>query len=210
MFEIVNSLYGSDRITNFVALGNLLGENAHSYHSAFVIKYDNKLLEYHYTGKAIEYNELERNYFHKITDTIDPDEIPSFIAQCMNIQKKANPKYGFFYGGESYDQDGNHFSENDLGQRMTCVGFCLNVLKGFLEEDYIQFKDWTEDSHNEETYLTDFCAEHGINPNDVAPFHRRITPRELLISGFYIDLPITKAQIDIKQEEVQEYFDRIS
>lgn len=202
MFEIIRSLTESDRVTNFVAIGNLLNEEG-SFHSAFIVKNNNVLFEFHYTGRTIELTALEHDYFHKITDTIHPDEVPSFLAYCQNIIKKANPKYGFFYSGQSYDIEGNHLSENDLGERMTCVGFCLNVLKGFLEEEYIQYTDWSSDSH-EEGYLERYCEKHHIDITSVKSSHRRITPIEVLISGFYTDLPIRKILIDKKQAEVKE------
>ncbi|MCJ8163802.1 hypothetical protein MKJ04_03045 [Pontibacter sp. E15-1] len=208
MFEVVRSLFESDRKTNFVALGTMQNDS-NSYHSAFVIQYDKNLSEFHYTGSSIELEGINHDYYHKITNTIHPDEVPSFIAQCLNIIKKANPKYGYFYAGESYNSDGIHFSNNDLGQRMTCVGFCLNVLKGFLEEDYIEYSDWEENSHDEENYLEKFCARNGISPEKVAPFHRRITPKEILASGFFVSTPIKKSQIDAKLSELQEKFNSI-
>ena len=80
-------------------------------------------------------------YFHKTTLTIHPDEVPAFIVYCQQIKQKAKPIYGFFYSGEFYDKEGNYLMNKDLGERMTCVGFCLNVLKGFLEEDYIDYME---------------------------------------------------------------------
>ena len=204
-FEIVRSKVESDKISDFVALANLLNK-AESYHSAFVIQYERKLYEFHYTGTAIEFCEMNKDYYHKITNTILPDEIPSFIAQCKNIEKIAKPQYGFFYSGESYDIYGNHLSETDLGERMTCVGFCLNVLKGFLEEDYLNYSDWTSESHDDESYLETFCANNGIEISKISNSHRRITPRECLISGFFDKLPISKAYIDSKKNDVDDHF----
>jgi len=80
-------------------------------------------------------------YFHKTTLTIHPDEVPAFIVYCQQIKQKAKPIYGFFYSGEFYDKEGNYLMNKDLGERMTCVGFCLNVLKGFLEEDHIDYME---------------------------------------------------------------------
>lgn len=152
---------------------------------------------------------LSDDYFHKITDTIPPEEVPAFIAFCKNIQKNANPKYGFFYSGESYDVDGNHLSNKDLGEIMTCVGFCINVMKGYHEEEYFEYRDWGSESQSS-SYLERYCEEHNLEIVKIKPFHRRITPREFLISGFYNNLPISKKQIDKKKPEVQEYFEAIS
>ncbi len=204
MFDIVRTLKESDKKTDFVALGNLLtGET--SSHSAFVINHEDKLYEFHYTGDKIEFIPIKRDYYHKITNTILPDEIPAFIALSKNIQKKSNPKYGFFYSGESYDVDGNHLSNKDLGEVMTCVGFCLNVLKGFLEEDYLQFKDWSSKSHENPLYLDAYCKVNKLDKAKIKPLHRRINPREYLISGFFDNLPIKKSEIDGKKEDIENH-----
>ncbi len=204
-FDIVQSLKESDIVSDFVAFGNLLYETE-SYHCAFVIQYENKLYEFHYTGEEIEYSELKNDYFHKVTNTILPDEVPSFIAMCKNILKNANPRYGYFYSGESYNKEGVHLSNVDLGERMTCVGFCLNVMTGFLEEDYINYKDWSSDSHSDPEYLINFCKNHNLDIDKIKSSHRRITPRECLISGYFDELPISKEEIDSKQKEIEEYF----
>ncbi len=205
MFEIVRSLFESDRESDFVGIGNLTDEKD-SYHAGFVIRYQKKLYEFHYSGTEIEFIPLENDYYHKITDTIIPEEIPAFIAQCQNIKKKANPKYGYFYSGESYDSDGNHLNSIDRGERMTCVGFCLNVLKGFLEEDYLEYSDWTSESHKKEGYLAWYCDKYKLDSKKLQSSHRRITPRECLTSCFYNRLPIRKSDIDKKINDVNEHF----
>lgn len=204
MFEIVRTKMESDRVTDYVALGNLVNEKG-SFHSAFIINYENKLFEFHYTSSNIEYIEISRDYFHKITDTIHSDEVPSFIALCNNIMKKANPKYGFFYSGESYNIDGTHMSNSGLGERMTCVGFCLNVLKGFHEDDYIIYTDWTEESIEGTEYLKDYCLRNNLNITEMKSYLRRITPLEFLTSGFFTKIPISKMEIDGKKMEVEKF-----
>ena len=174
MFEIIRSLKESDFDKDYVAIGNLIDNDIESYHSAFIIQYESELFLFHYTGINIEYEAVNGDYFHKINEKILPKEIPAFIAYCKTIKKRANPIYGYFYSGEYYDLNGEHFGDKNLGECMTCVGFCLNVLKGFLEKDYIQYSDWTEDSHNDKDYLESFCAkyillQHRYEPH---PFHR--------------------------------------
>ncbi len=206
MFEIVRSIQESDRTTDFVAIGNLVSDDFKSYHCSFIINLKGRLLEFHYTGRNIEFSELENEYYHKISDTIISEEVPAFVAYCKSILKHANPQYGFFYSGEYYDKDGIHFGSQELGERMTCVGFCLNVLKGFLEDDYLDYSGWTEDSHDDSGYLDKFCLENGIEPAMVKEYHRRISPRECLTSCFFTHLPISKSDIDIKIVSVNDYF----
>lgn len=211
MFEIVRSNYESDINVDFVAIGNLIDNNFESTHSAFLIKYDETIYVFHYTGWEIEFKsqQADDDYYHKITETITPDEIPAFLAYAKTIKKYANPIYGYFYSGEYYDLNGEHFGDKNLGERMTCVGFCLNVLKGFLEEDYILHTDWSEESHNDSDYLEKYCAEHNIELSLIQSSHRRITPRECLTSCFFKELPIRKTQIDNNINQVNNHFSQL-
>lgn len=207
MFEIRRTLEEQDIEEDFVAIGNLTFESSQEpVHAAFIIKHNGILYEFHYTGTEIELNEVERDYFHKVTKCIHQDEVPAFIAQCNHVKAQANPIYGYFYSGEYYDNEGNFIGDNSIGQRMTCVGFCLNVLKGFLETEYLNYSDWGSESHElSESYLTRYCNRYGLNINDVRQSHRRVSPLECLVSCFYSSLPITKSEIDTKLPEVWEY-----
>jgi hypothetical protein len=205
--EIVRTLHDSVTDSDFVAIGNRL-DGTESNHSALIIQFRGTLLEFHYPGR-MELNHLQKDYFHIVTSTIPDYEVPSFISMCRNILKKANPRYGFFYSGESYDVDGNHRSNTDLGETMTCVGFCLNVLNGFVEDEYLAYWDWDHTSHPEPNYLRDYCTKYNIDMSKVQDSHRRITPSECLISCFFADLPIRKADIDSKQQEVQQHFNSV-
>lgn len=201
MFDIVRTLKETDRVCDFVAIG-YQGANFYT-HAAIIIKLDSKLYQFHFLD-GIELTEVEDDFFHKITETIDSRLLPSFYAYCRRILKNANPKFGFFYSGEYYNKAGEHFSTTNLGERMTCVGFCLNVLKGFLENDYIQYTDWDESSHIDiPNYVLEFAHEHGLNVEDIRGAHRRITPLELISSAFFVDIPIKKVDVDSKIEYVR-------
>lgn len=201
-FDIVRTLVEKDTDDDFVAIGNTLSEDKLN-HAGFVINYKNELHEFHFVSE-IEFCKAYNDYYHKIIELIPKDIVPSFIAYCKNILKNANPKFGYFYSGESYDIDGNHLSNYDLGERMTCVGFCLNVLKGFLETDYINYSDW-DNTLNDLQYLADYCQKNKINIDDVKQSHKRITPLECLTSCYFVSLPITKSQIDSRKDSVQEF-----
>lgn len=216
MFEIIKTTSEQDIKDEFVAIGAYVSnlripqlQNGTAYHSVLIIKYKNQLLQFHYTGDPtlgiLFDSNIDSNCFHKITDIIDVKLIPAFIMMCKRILKNANPRYGYFYSGEFYDINGEHFSENPIGERMTCSGFCLNVLKGFLEDDYIVYKDWDSSSHQVENYLQDYCNTRGLDINEIEISHRRISPLELLSSGYFSSIPITKAQIDSKIGSVEDY-----
>lgn len=207
-FDIVRSKVEGDINTNFVGLANLLF-GIESYHAAFVIKQDTELFEFHYTGSEICFDSIKDDYYHKRTTTILPEEVPAFIAFCKNVKKHANPTYGYFYSGESYNNQGIHQSSIDLGERMTCVGFCLNILKGFIEKDYLDYKTWDESTHEDSDYLENYCKKHNLDKSKIQNSHRRICPREYLVSGFFDVLPITKQQIDKEKTRVDELFSRI-
>lgn len=205
MFEIVRTLAESDKKINFVAIGYLPLKDGMS-HASLIIQHQENLFEFHYTSMSIEIDNVSRDYSHKISETIHPDEVAAFIAMCRNIKKKANPTYGYFYSGESYDINGIHQSSNDLGERMTCVGFCLNVLKGFLEEDYLKYTDWENDGYElYDGYLEKYCADNNVELDSVKAAHRRITPLELLTSAFFSNTPISKTHIDQKISEVEDF-----
>lgn len=203
MFDIIRSKLESDIKLDFVALG-YAQINENNSHSSIIIQRQKELFEFHYTGKNVEYKSLSNDYCHKFTATIHPDEVASFIAMCMNIEKNANPKYGFFYSGQSYDKDGNHLSNQKPGEVMTCVGFCLNVLKGFFETDYLKYQDWNKSSIEIPNYLENYCESHSLKIEEVEDSHRRITPLELLTSCFFENIPITKKEIDSKKNEASE------
>lgn len=209
MFDITRSKFESDRTTDFVAIGNILDEKGYSCHAAFVIQYKDSLFEFHYTGKDVIYDNITNDYYHKITDTIPSFLVPSFIAFCLNVLKSASPQYGFFYSGEKYNKDGSHKSDSPLGETMTCVGFCLNVLKGFHDEDYIEYSEWVGESVQSKTYLERFCNTYNLDIKTIQFEHRRITPREVLVSCFFTELPIHKKEIETKMDEIDEWFSRV-
>jgi len=198
-------------VQDFVAIG-ILNEGDIATHSAIIMKYNSQLFEFHYTGRDVRLDDLKSDFYHKITTVIPSFEIPSFLKMAQNIQRNASPNYGCFFSGEFYDQDGTHFSSN-IGQYMTCVGFCLNVLKGFLHKDYLQHEDWdhstAEGFMDKDDYFTFFIQEHNLDPNKFSKALRRITPLEMLTSSFFDDLPIGKTYIDKHKHEVKYYLQEI-
>jgi len=209
MFEIINTATEEEIEDEYVAIGCYIDENKIPYHSVLIIRFSNQTFQYHYPGFAgvgiLMKKNIEKNCFHKITKTIDKKIIPAFIVMCKRIMKTSNPKYGYFYSGEYYDNNGQHFSNKAIGETMTCAGFCVNILKGFLESDYLFYEDWSQTSYPTDDYLDKFALRHGLVKDDIAISHRRISPLELLCSGFFSQLPIRKTQIDSKTENTQEY-----
>ncbi|MEB2780765.1 hypothetical protein U3A58_10205 [Algoriphagus sp. C2-6-M1] len=202
MFEVVKSLDNSEKDHSFVALGYLIDNPIH--HAAIIIKFNNNLFQFHFTGSAIDLSPLSYDFYHKITNIIQAGEVPAFISHCRAIAKQAPPSYGFFYSGDYFDEEGVYFGNKDVGQRMTCVGFCISTLKGFLEEDYILESDWEFDPDFRPGYLELYCIRHTLNIDLVKPFWKRITPGQFLASGYFSKTPIPKALIDNKYSDLKE------
>lgn len=206
MFDIINTLTEVDIKDNFVAIGCYIDQDKIPMHSVLIIKYNNILKHIHYDSKNVLLDDIyNKNCFHKITETIDSELIPSFIVMCNRVIKNANPRYGYFYSGEYYDSNGEHFSEKVIAETMTCTGFCLNILKGFLEKDYILYNEWNTPSYPTKEYLERFANHFKIEKDKISESHRRISPLELLCSGYFSSLPIKKHQIDLKIDETSDY-----
>lgn len=206
MFEIINTLNEKDVKEDFVAIGSYVDGDKVASHSVLVIKYKDQINHIHYTGYNILFDEVyDDRCFHKITDTIKPILIPSLVVMCRRILKKANPKYGYFYSGEYYDFNGDHFSEKEISETMTCSGFCLNILKGHLEEDYLVYKEWNTPTFPTAEYLQSYAEHHKLDIDKISESHRRISPLELLSSAYFSNLPISKSQVDSKVDQTEEY-----
>lgn len=211
MFEIVNTGIDSDVKEDFVAIGTYLNEEKEPYHSVLIIQYAGVIQHFHYTGEALLLDNIYNTHcFHIKTGVVNKALVPSFLAMCRRILKKANPKYGYFYSGEFYDVNGVHFAENNMGEVMTCVGLCLNVLKGFLGRDYVSYEDWTDTSTVPTDFLEYFTNRYGLDINKISKLQRRITPTDMLCSAYFKKVPISKSEVDSRSDEVLEYLKNYS
>jgi len=195
LFDIVQTVNATDS-HDFVALGSNFG-GSYPYHSLLVVRYSEMLRGFQYFGTANEIDNIPNDCFHTIMSHIQKSDIPAFIAHCKNVIKNASPEFGYFYSGDEYDQNGVHFSNFKGQQRMTCVGFCLAIIKGFIdEEEFINYTDWNQASLENE-YLTKFCEENNFNISDIESHARRITPLDYIACGLVQgELPIRKKSID--------------
>lgn len=209
MFDILNTLTEENSQKEFIAIGSYITNTGVPYHSVFIIKYENRLYQFHYTGREISFDEnIDPLCFHKVTDTIPSALLPSFIMMCKQVLKKASPRYGYFYSGEYFDMNGNHFSDKAIGETMTCAGFVLNVLKGFLENDYLDYSEWASTTHDVNNYVEDYARRFSINSTEIQISHRRISPLDLICSAFFVNLPIPKSNIDSMKPTVTYFFEQ--
>ncbi|MDB4921215.1 hypothetical protein [Mucilaginibacter sp.] len=187
-----------------------------SQHAAIFIRYNGESQMFHFTGKNVMIEDvlsLDEAYYHKRLDFIDPILLPAFLAQCELVLEKAQPKFGYFYDGALYNANGDFLSPSAFPEYMTCVGFCLNVIKGFLsDQDYFTYTDW-DSTTLDESYAINFVEKvkedyPDINLADFKANLRRIFPIEFLSGAFADDLPVAKSFINNIKLDVQDILER--
>lgn len=197
--------------SDFVGVAVYIDKDGVAHHSGLVIAYQGNYNLFHYTGSDVEFNDnVTRAFIFKKLKFVSKEEVSAFYAHCLVIQQNANPTYGYFFTGDYYDKDGKYFSQSGLEEYMTCVGFCISVIKGFIEaEEYFCNEDWTED--NVPTWFFQFFINQlrEQDPNRIIDENlfkkhlRRISPTEYT-TGAYLDIPVRKKQVDEIVESVRQ------
>lgn len=189
---------------NFVGAAVELDKDGQAVHSGIVIFYKNNYRLFHYDAKNVSL--LESNdpnwkskdwYFHKTIESISEYEIEAFLGWCRDIKLNSSPRYAFYYDGLSkYDISGKFISPTVKGEFMTCVGFCLNVINGFIEdESYLDSTTWPITEETEQDRFEDFIEDLRkqnikFDLNVIKLGFKRITPSEYLSSAFLSKKPI--------------------
>lgn len=213
--EIDKELIQSDNPNlpeSFVAAAVKVDNAGIAHHAGLVISTSGKYYLFHYTGEIVILDIVPNGkwYFHKNLSFITNEEVLAFYAHCKIISTKANPSYGYFYSGSYYTEEGQYFSESGIPEFMTCVGFCINVVLGFIESDeYFVYSDWSEDSvknahgvfANHIDYFNWFISQPNVQGQniDIQLFKenlRRINPAEYVASAYLEIIPIRKKAID--------------
>lgn len=190
---------------NFVSAAVLLDDNNNPTHAGIIVNYQNTAHLLHYTGSEVLLENVNTICYYNPFSFIKKGLVKSFLAHCSVVRKEARPHYGYFYCGSNYDSEGNFQSPGDMPEYMTCVGFCINVIQGFLEgESFIEYNDWTAEGNlgRHEGYINDFLQKVvSDNPNiDISFFRanlRRIYPVEYFAASYVNSLPVRKASTDI-------------
>lgn len=188
-------------------------------HSGIFIRYNGEGHFFHYTGRGIFLTEVtddELLLFEEFTKV--KAYIPSILAFFKRVKRTSKPKYCYFYAGALYDQDGKLKQAHVIPEYLTCVGFCLAVLKNILlGQDLIKYSDWPA-GHGidglKKDYVERFFTEN-IQPNHpeitIEQFRegiRRITPLEYFTASFSTTIPVAKSFTDANQQEVKEAIKR--
>lgn len=200
---------------NFVAITVTLNDLGQASHSGLLISYNKTTYHFHFDTADVLLLQVDlklaKNVYHKKLEIIDRQLIASFLNHCKIIAKTAMPQYGYFYGG-SYYENGIYHSNNNTPQLMSCVGFCINVITGFIEEKkYIEFLDWQPVTDKAEKWFNTFVVElqkkyPKLDVNALKNDFRRIKPSELISSAYFNMLPIRKVQTDQVNLIVEEVF----
>lgn len=206
---------------NFVALGSNVNMDRFCYHSIIIICYNRKLMFFHYSGEKVELIDAEhtQEIYLKKLDIIHEEEVVAFLGFCEELSLiGVHPKYGFIFNDSFYNPfDKISFLKKAKYDITTCSGFCIKVIRGYLynNPEYIFLKDWTLESYNKApenlknymiTVLNNYAIENNTTLENLFTLEeiKRITPLELLISGFYNELPIRKESIDFLIKEIAE------
>jgi len=207
---------------NLIGAAVLVERGANATHSGIITKYRDATHLFHFTGKEVKFQPIDdalignRIYFLKSLPFIEPILLPSFLNRCKMIEANANPKYGYFYDpGSLYDGDGKFISPNDYPEFMTCVGFCINVVRWFLEEEFFYNLDWDDTTVGESPPfpLIDFLEEAkkiipDLKFDDFRKEIRRILPIEYLAGAYSPKLPIRKKFTDRTSSQLKKIFSK--
>ena len=212
----LSDINSCDLTNNFVAISVEVDENGLCYHSGLVICYDEELSYFHYTAKDVVLEKLDilltgKAIFLKELNCIHTLEVESFLGHCEKlIEIGVSPIYGFIFNDSYYDSTTKEsFLVNTQHDITTCVGFCIKVIRGFLynHNEYLKLSDWNVstlqgtnqgliDYFNHQ--INNYSILHDVNITQLILIDelKRITPTELLGSGFFENLPIIKESID--------------
>ena len=204
------------------------------YHSGILITYDGSSHFFHFLGPRSTISldidlEDENLILKKIVSVIQSDEIyiEAFLNFCLRIKKKSNILYGHIFGIGRYSAEEAVFeSETTLPEISNCVGFCLNVLTGFLNcKSFFQYSDWSLHplDYKERNYVRhierwlgkdddlNVPASDMLDSSEFFAHHRKINSIEYLASGFCSEeqVPIRKVILDPISEPLFDAFHQV-
>jgi hypothetical protein len=205
-----------DTAEDFIAIGIELDETGYGHHSGIFICLNSELILFHFDGSQVkieEVKDINEWFLIKKLEIFDGEDdfILNFKAHCEIICEEANPEFGFLFDGSYYDLNGLYYTETELHDVTTCVGFCIKIIQGYLNNSmYIDLSEWNNNNNNsleeyrlKNTEYYEYQLENLKNkyPEKIAEivekYFKRILPSELTSSAFYDNLPITKQNIDV-------------
>ncbi len=201
---------------DFIAFCVDVDSNGIATHSGIIICYDEKLHLFHFDSTVhlddLDINNIPDNLYIKKITIFGNERVLAFKAYCEILEVEVSPLYGFVFANSFYNIDGMYYSDSNLPDITTCVGFCINVIRGFLynNDKYIEVNDWN--SSTIDTLPVDFqfwldsiddqlrLISENINVEMMEGvrnnYFKRIRPSELASSAFFERLPIRKNNVD--------------
>jgi hypothetical protein len=195
---------------NLIAIAVLINEKLEGQHSGLIIGVEGVYYLFHYTGESIELENpvpTGQWYFHKSLDIIPQEESETFLWHCQKIKSdNRDLKYGFMFDG-SYYHEGKYFTESNLPEFSTCVGFCINVISGYLyDQKYIEVSDWENEPIQggfQRFFDEALIQVPNLDQELYKTHHKRITPAECTASAYIDEIPVRKNAIDAIIENVK-------
>lgn len=201
----------TDNLPDNIVGAAVLVESSKVQHAGIFVRYNGDSKLFHFTSEDVlleDFNDKDIYFFREFS-FIKPALTPAFLAHCQIVMQEARPKFGYFYVGAEYNEQGKFRSPGDLPEYMTCVGFCLNFLKYFTDGvDIFDIDDYTSsDLKRTDEYIARFLKKvQEENPSlDMDAFRkglRRIWPAEYFSGTFSISLPVRKAFVDSILDDV--------
>lgn len=198
---------------NIIGVAACLLQDNTIHHAGIFIRYNSTNYLLHFDKEKVELLEIKKAVlcFFKRLSYIPSEIIPSTYLLFKRISMSKKPGYSYFYDGSCYEPTNiDFFDEYEMPEIMSCVGFCLNVLKTVLNrEDFIKYTDWHY--HNgitEDKVKKYFESKIKANyPNiDIVEFckhSRRILPIEYFTAGFSTTIPVEKLFTDANIKAVE-------
>ncbi|WP_091372351.1 hypothetical protein [Mucilaginibacter mallensis] len=180
-------------------------------HSGIFIRYNNTNYLFHFDSVDVVLIEIPKDaiVFFKQLTFIPPEFITSTFHWFRQLEKFKSPDYGLFYSGSFYNESTLEFiDKNQMPEIMSCVGFCLNVLKTVLRgNDFINYTDWNYHNGITDDKILRYFINAKKNYPDIdiiefAQHVRRILPVEYFTAGFDLNIPVKKAFTDSNNKEV--------
>jgi hypothetical protein len=189
----------------YVGASIFTDDNGRAYHAAIYVCRNEDNVIFHFDKEDIKEDEVEkcRPFLSKDIDFIPPFESGAFLVFCREAIRNPPPGYNFYYNGGYFNREGRYVgTDGEPSYHMTCVGFCLGILKGWAEgNDFIQYTDWNANNSLGEATIQAQLAKlkrlyPGFTDEELTENIRRVKPSEYLASAFIGGKPVRKADTD--------------
>lgn len=217
-------------LDDFVSLSVTTNSEGDCDHTGILVCLDEQLFYFHFYGDVklediTDTRSTKVNFYSKHLTILNSHEVSAFLGHCQELKRDGfKPLYGFVFDNSYYDPNNKEsYLVNAIHDITTCVGFCIKVIRGFSfnHDEYIDLSDWTSKSLSEidddlkniiSRHLEKYALSNGLSVQELYDQKniKRVMPSELISSGFFDDLPISKKDIDTLRPTIEEYLKKIA